>query len=96
MNRCINCKADLGSFHRHANKKHTHINGRRIVNVCNACAIYIEARMKKECFIEKYNGSYIYSIDGIKYVPYWGCSYYFTSLIGCRNRIDNKHIAIIG
>lgn len=55
----------------------------------------------EECFdkyteqfvVEIYNGRKIYCIefDGEKrYMPYWGCGYYFTDIEDCKTRMDLK------
>lgn len=55
----------------------------------------------KPYFIEEYNGVNIYKIPtNINnkivevYIPYIGCAYGYTDLELCRNRINNKNVAI--
>jgi len=48
--------------------------------------------------IEEYNGVKIYGIKingQMRYIPYMGCAYYFTTLDDCKKRIDNKNIAMV-
>ena len=51
----------------------------------------------KQYQVEVYNGNPIYKIDvnGIsRYMPYWGASYYFTTIEDCKKRMDIKNIGI--
>ena len=52
----------------------------------------------KQFEVESYNGNPIYSIkvkDGTsRYMPYWGCTYWFASIEDCKARMDNKRIGL--
>jgi hypothetical protein len=54
---------------------------------CEECYEEAEKRLKEERFVEEYKGQKIYQKDG-RYVPYWGCHYWFDCIEGARARID--------
>ena len=84
--KCIKC--DVKLTFQTMNTRFTKISGKRLRS-CHKCGEVLEKEMKAELFVEHYNGNDIYCFDG-KYVPYWGCDYYFTTLEDCKNRIDSK------
>lgn len=61
---------------------------------CRECGELKLAELKKERFVETYQGNDIYIKDG-RYYPYWGCMYSFDLIEDCRARIGASHIAII-
>ncbi|MBN3352028.1 hypothetical protein CF086_17170 [Clostridium botulinum] len=70
------------------------IDGSKIKRMCKKCSKILESELKNKYFAQEYKMNNIYSKDG-KYVPYWGCNYYFKSLEDCKKRIDNKNIACV-
>jgi len=62
--------------------------------VCRTCSDEYIKKLKEHSYIETYNGSDIYMLDG-RYVPYWGCFYYFTCIEGCKERIDMKNCEVV-
>lgn len=79
----------FGSFKIRDVDGNTRIVDRRVgVSVCSE-----ECKRKNEeqYFIEEYNGNKIYCVDG-KYMPYLECDYWYDSIEGVRNRIDNPHL----
>lgn len=56
---------------------------------CDEC----KDKWEEKDFVEEYKGHKIYCVNG-KYIPYYGCSYYFTTLEDCKKRIDTPNIAI--
>ena len=69
------------------------IDGKRLNAHCRECGEITLFELKKSRFVEKYKENDIYEKD-VKFSPYCGCSYYFSSLDDCRKRIDTKHLAI--
>ena len=67
--------------------------GIRVGRYCRNCGKQIIDKLKEECLVEEYKGNKIYMNDG-RYVPYWGCHYYFTALADVKKRIDMSHIGI--
>ena len=49
-------------------------------------------RMLECYFVEEFDGKPIYKWGGY-YVPYWGCSYGFDTIEGCRDGMRNKKVA---
>ena len=39
-----------------------------------------------------YRGHKIYCIEENKYMPYFGCMYYYDTIEGCRSRVDHPNI----
>ena len=52
-----------------------------------------ECKQKNEeqYFVEEYKGNKIYCVNG-KYMPYLECDYWYDSIEGVRNRIDNPYL----
>ncbi len=61
---------------------------------CKKCATEKTKRLKKERFVQEYEGENIYYKEGL-YYPYWSASYGYKTLGGAWERIDNKHIAVV-
>lgn len=89
---CKKCGIELNI--KNYNKNFTDIKGKRNMLLCEDCAEQIERELKEKYFVCEYEGEKIYCKDG-KYVPYWGCGYYFKTLKGCKRRIENSDSAII-
>jgi hypothetical protein len=94
---CWQCEKDLGElsfeFFRNAYQGYI-INGRRKVFCDENC--YNE--YWKRFYVETYKGNEIYKAsfeNEERYIPYRGCSYYFSSLQDCRNRIDQKNVSVM-
>ena len=62
----------------------------RRINV-PVCSEECKRKNEERYFIEEYNGKKIYCVDG-KYMPYLECDYWYDSIEGVRNRIDNPHL----
>lgn len=88
--KCINCGVSL-TFSNWGNIRD--INNKPVLS-CRNCANEILTKLKQDYYVETYKGQEIYCYDG-RFVPYWGCAYYFDSIEGVRQRIDNKNVAIV-
>lgn len=69
------------------------IQGIEKIIVCRGCETKYVEKIKSKYYIETYKGNEIYCKDG-RYVPYWGCMYYFKNIEDCKKRIDHKYIGI--
>lgn len=69
------------------------VDGESIGVYCTKHGKQQEDLLKEKRFVEDYKENTIYFKDGCFY-PYWGCRYFYLTLDACKNRIDNKHIAI--
>lgn len=89
---CKKCGIELNI--KNFNKKSMDIKGKRLTLLCGDCAKQIEKQLKEECFVCEYKGGNIYCKDN-RYVPYWGCGYYFKTLEDCKKSMNNKHRVVI-
>lgn len=58
------------------------------------CSEECKKRNEDKYFVEEYAGSKIYCVDG-KYLPYLECDYWYNSIEGAKERIDNPHLVPI-
>lgn len=63
------------------------IGDMKLAKACNNCADEYFEQVKSEYFVEEYKGNKFYKYKD-KYYPYWGATYYFDSIEGCRERVD--------
>lgn len=55
------------------------------------CSEECKQKNENQYFVEEYKGNKIYCVDG-RYMPYLECDYWFDSIEGVQNRIDNPHL----
>lgn len=55
------------------------------------CSEECKQKNEEQYFVEEYKGNKIYCVDG-RYMPYLECDYWYDSIEGVRNRIDNPHL----
>ena len=55
------------------------------------CSEECKQKNEEQYFIEEYKGNKIYCVDG-RYMPYIECDYYYDTIEGVRDRIDNSHL----
>lgn len=55
------------------------------------CSEECKRKNEEQYFVEEYKGTRIYCIDG-RYMTYLECDYWYDSIQGIRNRIDNPHL----
>ena len=55
------------------------------------CSIKCKQKNEEQYFIEEYKGTNIYCVNG-RYMPYLHCDYWYDSIEGIRERIDNPHL----
>ena len=55
------------------------------------CSIKCKQKNEERYFIEEYKGTNIYCVNG-RYMPYLECDYWYDSIEGIRERIDNPHL----
>ena len=58
------------------------------------CSEECKQKNEEQYFVEEYKGNKIYCVDG-KYLLYLDCEYWYDSIDGVRNRIDNPHLVPI-
>lgn len=94
---CPHCKGKMNSFFRgnfrgkYFNKKLNTFRDRYF------CIEKCYEDYKKDFVVEIYNDKPIYCIDvdGEKrYMSYFEASYYFTTIDGCKKRMDMKNVAV--
>lgn len=56
------------------------------------CSEECKQKYEEQYVVEEYRGHKIYCIEGNKYMPYFGCMYYYDTIEGCRSRIDHPNI----
>lgn len=87
---CKVCGKQMTSFYRGCVKTtHYHPSKTRSMYVCNE---ECKDKWESQYFVEEYKGNKIYCIED-KYIPYFGATYYFSSLEDCKKRIDQPNIA---
>jgi hypothetical protein len=55
------------------------------------CSEECKQKNENQYFVEEYKGNKIYCVDG-KYMPYLDCEYWYDSIEGVKNRIDNPQL----
>lgn len=55
------------------------------------CSEECKDKNEDQYFVERYKGNNIYCVDG-KYMPYLECEYWYDTIEGVKNRIDNPHL----
>lgn len=55
------------------------------------CSEECKRKNEEQYLVEEYKGNKIYCVDG-KYMPYLECDYYYDSIEGVRDRINNPHL----
>lgn len=55
------------------------------------CSEECKQKNEEQYLIEEYKGNNIFCVNG-KYMTYLECEYYYNSIEGIRNRIDNPHL----
>lgn len=55
------------------------------------CSMKCKQKNEEQYFIEEYKGTNIYCVNG-RYIPYLECDYWYDSIEGIRERIDNPHL----
>lgn len=93
--RCKKCKKEVcdGTIKGYANAiKGTEYIGNAMKEIffcCYECKI----RYELQFIVEYYGYKPIYKVNG-RYLPYFGCHYYFDNIEDCRKRMDVKNIGI--
>jgi hypothetical protein len=57
----------------------------------SVCSEKCKQKNENRYFVEEYKENKIYCVDG-KYMPYLDCEYWYDSIEGVKNRIDNPHL----
>lgn len=57
----------------------------------SVCSEECKRKNEEQYFVEEYKGKRIYCVDG-KYMPYLECDYWYDSIDGVKDRIDNPHL----
>lgn len=55
------------------------------------CSEECKIKNEDQYFIEEYKGNKIYCVNG-RYMPYLECEYWYDSIEGAKNRIDNPYL----
>ena len=55
------------------------------------CSEECKQKNENQYFVEEYKGNKIYCVYG-RYMPYLDCDYWYSSIEGVKNRIDNPHL----
>ena len=55
------------------------------------CSEECKQKNEEQYLVDEYKGNKIYCVDG-KYMPYLECEYWYDSIEGVKNRIDNPHL----
>ena len=55
------------------------------------CSKECKDKNERQYFVEKYKDNNIYCVDG-KYMPYLECEYWYDTIEGVKDRIDNPHL----
>lgn len=55
------------------------------------CSVECKKKNEEQYFVEEYKGHKIYCVNG-RYIPYLECDYYYDTIEGVRDRIDNPHL----
>lgn len=55
------------------------------------CSEECKDKNEYQYFVERYKGNNIYCVDG-KYMPYLECEYWYDTIEGVKDRIDNPHL----
>ena len=55
------------------------------------CSEECKYKNEEQYFVEEYKGNNIYFVDG-KYMPYLECDYWYDTIEGVKDRIDNPHL----
>lgn len=55
------------------------------------CSEECKDKNEDQYFVERYKGNNIYCVDG-KYMPYLECEYWYDTIEGVKDRIDNPHL----
>ena len=55
------------------------------------CSEECKQKNEEQYFVEEYKGNKIYCVNG-RYMPYLECNYYYDTIEGVRDRIDNPHL----
>lgn len=55
------------------------------------CSEECKQKNEEQYIVEEYKGNKIYCVNG-KYIPYLECDYWYDSIEGVKNRIDNPNL----
>lgn len=58
------------------------------IKYSNVCSEECKQKYEDQFVVEEYKGNKIYCVNG-RYMPYFGCGYYFKTIDGVKERIDN-------
>ena len=57
------------------------------------CSEECKDNNEDQYFVEEYKGNNIYCVNG-KYMPYLECEYWYDTIEGVKDRIDNPHLIL--
>ena len=88
--KCVKCNTVLNFSNISTIRNINH----KSIKACKNCEENVLTELKKKYYVETYKGQEIYCYDG-RFVPYWGCTYYFKTIEEAKYRIDNKTCAVV-